>query len=188
MRSTIPMFAVAFATMFGTARADTPELRDVSPTVQGAAWTVSCSLDGGLTEERLEEIAAGLETTIGYRLSLFRRRQGLPDEAVLKKRVLCTVRYDALTRQYTLTRSIDDEMDVSRVTPDEAAMRDFLTHLDRVPLLPTSELTSGEEYYLKARADLGLMWRFYLIPWPLDTPWVRVPLVPPGGARNEPQP
>jgi len=188
MRSTMPMLAVLVAATLSGARADGPVLRDVSATTHGEACLVSCSLDGALTTERLEEIAAGLETTIGYRLQLFRRRPGLPDEAIVRKRILCTVRYDALTRQYTLTRSIDDETDTSRVTPDEAAMRDFLTRLDRLPLLPAVDLKPGEEYYLKARADIGLMWRFYLIPWPLDTPWVRVPLTPPGGGPDERQP
>jgi len=188
MRSTTPMLAVILLATLGMARADTPVLRDVSSAMEGGSITMACSLEGALTDERLEEIAAGLETTIGYRLYFFRRRPGLPDEALLKRRVLCTVRYDALTRQYTLTRTIDGETDVSRVTPDEAAMREFLTRLDGVPLLPAAELQRGEEYYLKARADLGLMWRFYLIPWPLDTPWVRVPVVLPVGVPNEQQP
>ena len=188
MRSTMPMLAVLVVTTLGAARADGPVLRDVSAATQGESCTVSCSLDGALTTERLEEIAAGLETTIGYRLYLFRRRPGLPDESVVKNRILCTIRYDALTRQYTLTRSIDDETDVSRVTPDEAVMRDFLTRLDNVPLLPSAELKRGEEYYVKIRADLGLMWRFYLIPWPLDTPWVRVPVTLPGGDPDEHRP
>jgi len=59
-------------------------------------------------------------------------------------------------------------------------MREFMTVLHGVPLIKTVALKPGEEYYLKAKSNLGLVWRFYVIPWPMDTAWERVLLVPPG--------
>jgi len=32
--------------------------------------------------------------------------------------------------------------------------------------------------YLRARGELGLVWRFYLIPWRQNTDWARVDLAP----------
>ena len=31
--------------------------------------------------------------------------------------------------------------------------------------------------------SVGLVWRFYVIPWPMDTGWERVPIGPQGGKR-----
>jgi hypothetical protein len=154
-----------------------PTLTDVAVGREGESHVVSCRLLGGLTPERLEEIDAGIETTIGYRLQVFHRRAGLPDPVIAKRRVECSVRHDALTRQYTLTRRIEGELQESKVTADAEVMRDFMTTLRRVPVVRIDELVPGEEYYVKAKSDIGLMWRFYLIPWPVDTAWERVPLV-----------
>jgi hypothetical protein len=52
-----------------------------------------------------------------------------------------------------------------------------------VPLVKTGTLKAGEDYYLKAKSTLGLVWRFYVIPWPMDTDWERVAIVA-GGAKS----
>jgi hypothetical protein len=168
--------AACLAASLGRVCADTPALADVKATLDGDLYVASARLSSGLTPEILEEIDAGLEITIGYRFNVYRRRAGLPDETLLKRRLRCTVRHDALTRQYTLTRRIDGEVQDTRVTGDPQAMRDFLTVLDHVPLVHRSELTPGQDYYLRAKSDIGFIWRFYLIPWPLDTAWVRIPI------------
>jgi len=168
--------------------AGSPALVDVKVTVDAESYLASCRLDSGLTPEILEEIDAGLETTIGYRFQLLRRRVALPDETIARHRVKCTVRHDALTRQYTLTRRIDGEVQDTRVAGDAQAMRDFLTVIDRVPLARRSDLAPGQTYYLRAKSDIAFIWRFYLIPWPLDTVWVRVPIDLRGDTIVEPKP
>ena len=160
-----------------------PVLRHLAAEIDGDSYHVSCRLEGGLTPDVEEGIAAGLATTIEYRLHLYRRRPAFFDQLILRRRVLCTVRYDTLTQQYTLTRHVDDDLEETRVTDDPAAMRDFMTSLKAVPLLKIAALNPGEDYYLKAKSTLGLVWRFYVIPWPMDTDWERVAIVA-GGAKS----
>jgi hypothetical protein len=153
-----------------------PELTDLSVARNGGTLVASCRLAGAISAEVSEEIAAGLETTIEYRLHVCRRRTGLPDEVLVKRRIDCSVRYDTLKHQYTLTRRLDGELVETQVTGDAAAMRDFLTTLRDVPLLEAGLLAPGRAHYLKGKSNLGLMWRFFLIPWPRDTEWARVPI------------
>jgi hypothetical protein len=153
-----------------------PVLTHLSVESDGDSYQASCRIEGGLTPDVEEEIAAGLATTIEYRLHVYRHRTAFFDQLVLKRRVQCTVRFDTLTQQYTLTRRIDDDLQETKVTDDPAAMREFMTSLKSVPLVKTGVLKPGEEYYLKAKSSLGLVWRFYVIPWPMDTDWERVPL------------
>lgn len=170
--------AVAFCLVFtmSPAFADDPVLVDVRVERVGEYFLVSGRLEGGLSPKLIEEISAGIETTILYRLHLHLRRDGLPDPAITKIKVYCTVRRDALTRQYTLTRRIDEEVDETRVTEDEEEMRTFITSMNAVPIARHDDLSADGEYYLKAKARVGMMWRLYLLPWPLDTDWVRVGL------------
>ncbi|MFQ5877512.1 MAG: DUF4390 domain-containing protein [Acidobacteriota bacterium] len=181
MKLALAVAAAGLAAVSGSALADGPTLEDVRAVRDGDTIRAFARLQGGLTPKILDEIAAGLETTIGYRLHLYRRRPGLPDQALIKDRIRHTVRRDALTREYSLTRRVNGEVQQTRVTSDEREMREFMTVLDGVPLGGADLLSSGQDYYLKAKAELGLVWRFYLIPWPLDTAWVRVPIGPDGG-------
>ena len=171
--------AIAFAVVLAAGAPPSlgaPVLTDLEISLDGEMYVASARLIDGLTTEILEEIDSGLETTIGYRLRVHRRRPGLPDPTIAKHRVLCTVRRDALTRQYTLTRRIDGNLQETKVSTDPGEMREFMTRLLGLPVVPAELLENGEAYYLKARSDLGLVWRFYLIPWRQRTPWSEVPV------------
>jgi uncharacterized protein DUF4390 len=161
-----------------------PALSQLSVERDGDSYQASCRLEGALTPEVDEEIASGLTTTIEYHLNVYRRRTAFFDQAVVKHRVECTVRYDTLTQQYTLTRRVDDDLQETRVTDDPTVMREFMTSLKAVPLLKVDLLKQGEDYYLKAKSSLGLVWRFYVIPWSMDTEWKRVPIGPSGGGKD----
>jgi len=179
--------AIILSAATASAMAGTPVLTDLKIVQDGEDLLASGRLIDGLTPEILEEIDAGLETTIDYRVRVYRRRSGWLDQAIAKHRIRCTVRHDSLTRQYTLTRRIDDELQETLVTPDSAVMREFLTVIKDVPAVPVSALREGEEYYLKARSDLGLMWRFNLIPWRLRTAWAEIAIEPVEGGGGDSQ-
>ena len=170
------------------ALAGPPTLTDLSVSRRGDDFVVSARLADGLTPERIEAIDAGIETVLDYRLQLMRRRAGLLDEEVAERRITCKVRHDALTRQYSLARRVDGEMAESRVTADAAEMRAFLTTLRDVSLAPVSVVAAGGEHYLRARCDLGLVWRYYLIPWRLNTGWARVAIEGPPAEPHDPRP
>lgn len=163
-----------------------PALVDLSTRYQGENLIASVHLVDGLTPERLEEIESGIETVLEYRIQVTRRRVGLPDEVLVRRRIECLVRRDALSRQYTLTRRIDGELVERRVATDADGMRSFLTRLDDLPLARSVELPAGVDLEIRARCDLGLQWRFYLIPWRMTTGWARAP-VPAAPAIGEPE-
>ena len=189
MKASLP--AVAFWLISGLSAAPVfggPVLTHLAAESDGDSYRASCRLEGGLTPDVEEEIAAGLATTIEYRLHVYRRRPAFFDQVLVKRRVQCTVRYDTLTQQYTLTRRVDDDLQETKVTDDPAVMHEFMTSLKAVPLVKTSALRPGEQYYLKAKSSLGLVWHFYVIPWPMDTDWERVPLGPEGANSLATQP
>ena len=176
MRPALMAAAVlAFAAAFHPAAAE-PALADLVPLFQEDALVLSARLVDGLGPDLLDGIEAGIETTIEYRAQICRRRVGVPDDTIVRRRIECVVRRDALARQYLLTRRIDGELVERRATADSREMIDFLTRLTAVPVARRDEIPDdGEGLYLRARCDLGLTWRFYLIPWPLGTGWVKAP-------------
>lgn len=156
-----------------------PVLADLAVTRDGEEFRASARLVDGLDPQTLDEIEAGIETTFRYRLQVFRRRDGWPDDAIARHLVECSVHRDALSRQYTLTRRMDDELAERRVTLDPAEMHAFLTNLPPIVVARASELPADAPVYLRARCELGLVWRFYLLPWRVNTDWARADLVAP---------
>jgi len=184
MKASLP--AVTFWLISGLTAAPlfgAPVLTHLAAESDGDSYQASCRLERGLTPDVEEEIAAGLATTIEYRLHVYRRRTAFFDQLIVKRRVQCTVRYDTLTQQYTLTRRVDDDLQETKVTDDPAVMREFMTSLRGVPLVKIDALKAGEDYYLKDKSSLGRVWHFYIIPLPMDTDWERVPLGA-GGAKT----
>lgn len=175
------------AAAFRPASAD-PTLADLTPEYRDDTLVLSVRLVDGLGPDHLDGIDSGIETTVEYRVQVYRRRGGMPDDVVVRHRVECVVRRDALARQYLLTRRIDGELTERRVTPDRTEMTDFLTRLAAIPVARRNEIPAEGELYLRARSDLGLTWRFYLIPWPLTTGWTKATLPRPSGtdAPHEP--
>lgn len=163
-----------------------PALVELSTRYQGENLLVALRLVDGLTAERLEEIESGIETVLEYRIKITRRRVGLPDEVLVRRRVECIVRRDALARQYTLTKRVDGELVERRVATDGDGMQSFLTRIDDMPLARIVDLPAGVELEMRARCDLGLQWRFYLIPWRMTTGWARAP-VPAAPATGGPE-
>lgn len=185
--STPAVLALVLAAFPGAVHAD-PAITDLAVRLADGQVLASCRLDDGLAPGMEEEIAAGMEVTIEYRVQVCRRRGGFPDSVRAKRRVACTVRHDTLTRQYTMTRRIDGEISDTRVTADAAEVRDFLTRLRDVPVMAADRLDPDGRHYLRAKADLGLVWRFYLIPWPLNTGWARRDLGTSPGTLDAGQP
>ena len=188
MKSTAPVIlALGLLALQGAAHAD-PVIADLEVAHRDGQVIASCRLENGLSEEVDEEIAAGLEVTVEYRLHAYRRRAGFPDALLAKRRVDCSVRLDTLTRQYTLTRRVDGEIADTRVTADAGEMREFLTRLRDVPVVDERLLEPDRRHYLKVKSNLGLVWRFYLIPWMLNTGWARRDIGPPPGKGHATQP
>jgi hypothetical protein len=172
-----------FVAVAGPCAAGEPVLADLSTGYHGDSLTASLRLIDGLGVERLEEIESGIETSLEYRVQVTRRRVGLPDEVLVRRRIECIVRRDALARHYVLTRRVDGELVDRRIETEGEGMRSFLTHLDAIPIARVADLPAGVAMEVRARCDLGLQWRFYLIPWRSTTGWahVAVPAAPPAG-------
>jgi hypothetical protein len=114
---------------------------------------VSFSLVNGLTEELRRAIGSGLPATITYTVELRRPESLWFDRTVASVTVTATVRFDNLTRQHQLVRTIDGRGEEPRVTEDEDVVRWWLTEFDRLPLFTAADLEANTEYYVRVRAQ-----------------------------------
>ncbi|HXH07517.1 MAG TPA: DUF4390 domain-containing protein [Vicinamibacterales bacterium] len=154
--------AVAVAVSSAAIAAD--DIRIV-PLVRDGAVLISFRLDGGYTDETRDAIASGLRTTFTYTVELKEEVPVWLDRTIASAVVTSSVQYDNLTRRHHLLRTIDGRVEEAKITEDEAAVREWLTSLERVPLFRTSILEPNREYYVRVRARARPHNAFFLWPW-----------------------
>jgi hypothetical protein len=111
------------------------------------------SLQGGFPEDLLEAIDSGIPMTITYHMKLYRIRGMWFDEEVLAKTIKHSVKYDTLKKQYRVSE-INGLFSSIKVTKHQPTMVRWMSEIEGQPLIPFHLLEAGEEYYVKAMADL----------------------------------
>jgi hypothetical protein len=155
-----------FALVVGlTAVAQAADTFRIVPLVRDDMVLVSFDLADGFTDEVRAAIKSGLQTTITYTVDLRAKAPLWMDRTMASAVVSTSVQYDNLTRRHTVVRTLDGRVEETRVTEDEAVVRELMTNFDRVALFRTTILEPNREYYVRVRAQVrpsngGMLW-----PW-----------------------
>lgn len=155
---------------------DRPALEMLAVERNDGQYVASFRLDAAFDQETLARIASGLETVFDYRLEVLRRRRFWLDERTVQRRILAAVRYDSLSKQYSLTLKVDGEVERSSTTDKPEEMRRWMTDIRGIPLGPVSGFSPAEDYLVRVKSNLQPRFVLLFIPWDRDTPWLRVPL------------
>jgi Domain of unknown function (DUF4390) len=137
----------------------------IIPLVRDESVFVSFELADGFTDEVRAAIKSGLQTTMTFTVDLRAKAPLWMDRTISSAVVSTTVQYDNLTRRHTVVRTLDGRVEETRVTEDEAVVKELMTNFDRVALFRTSMLEPNREYYVRVRAQVrpsngGMLW-----PW-----------------------
>jgi hypothetical protein len=143
--------------------ADGPDLK-ITPIQRDGKLVVSFELSEGLTPEVRDAIQSGLPTTFSYEIDL-RLRSSLMDRTVASVSMSATVRFDNLTRRYQMSRAIDGRIEDTKSTEDQAAVRQWMTAFERIPIASTAALEPNGEYYVRVRAVSRQRNSWFAWPW-----------------------
>ncbi len=151
----------------GTTLYAEPTIRIV-PLVRDDHVLVSFELADGFTDDMRAAIQSGLRTTITYTIELREKAAVWVDRTIATAEVSTIVEYDNLTRRHNIVRTLDGRVEDTRVTENEAIVRQWLTSLTRVSLFRTSLLEPNREYYIRVRAHARPGKGNFLWPWGSD--------------------
>jgi hypothetical protein len=164
--SCVRVFAAVIA-LAGSVSAAT-DARDsnitITPIARDGQVVVTFDLSEGFTPEVRDAIQSGLSTTFSYDVDL-RRGASLLDRTVASLTISATVRFDNLTRRYQMSRAVDGRVEDARPTEDQGAVRNWMTHFERIPLSPTAALEANGEYYVRVRAHTRPHNAWFFWPW-----------------------
>ena len=156
---------VAFVLAVSTVTAVFAEGVRIIPLVRDDAVLVSFELTDGYTPAVKDAVHSGLKTTFTYTVEL---RQDVPawvDRSIATSVITNSVQYDNLTRQATLTRTLDGHVESVETTEDETVIRQWMTTFQKMPLFRTAELEQNREYYVRVRATARPTNGSMLWPW-----------------------
>lgn len=137
----------------------------IVPLVRDGQVLVTFELPDGYTDDVRDAIHSGLRTTFTYTVDLRVEVPAWTDRTIQTVTVNSVVKYDNLTRRHTIERTLDGRVQESRVTEDEAVVRQFMTGFQRLPLFRTTRLEANREYYVRVRATArptsgSMLWPF----------------------------
>ena len=149
---------------------------------------VTFTLHGAFTPEIREQIDSGLPVTFRHYVEVVNRRAAWFDDTLLRKVVSTSVAFDTLTRQYRLTRSVNDETLETTVSDKEAEMSRFMTTVERLRLCDPAELEGDRSLYLRVKSRVQKRFVLFFIPWDFETSWAKIRLAVPAAASPPPLP
>jgi hypothetical protein len=162
---------VAGLALLATARVSVPAADPVALVVKSLAKDgrvlVSFTLVNGFTSELQAAIRSGMAATITYEIELRRGGTLWFDRTVATSTVTASVRYDNLTRQYRLSRTVEGRGEEPRLTEDEAEVREWMTAFKQLSVFSTQALEANAEYYVRVRARTRPRVNWFLF-WPWE--------------------
>jgi hypothetical protein len=150
---------------------DAPGLQtlEVVPLPRDGEVLVSFKLNEKLTDDVRAAIQSGLTIKFVYKVELRRSSAVWLDRTLETAIVAATLRYDTLTRQYHVSRSVDARTEWADVTTQEDVAWRWLTKdFSRLSLFRKVALETNGEYYVRVRANASPRNASFIWPWAGD--------------------
>ena len=140
----------------------------VTPLPRDGELLVSFKLDEALTDDIKAAIQSGLTVRFNYKVDLRRSSAAWFDRTIDTAAVGATVKYDNLTRRFSVTRTVDGNIDWADTTTHEDEAWRWLTDFARLSLFRGVALETNAEYYVRVRANATPRNSSFLWPWAAD--------------------
>lgn len=141
----------------------------VAPLERDGQLLVSFKLAQEPTEEIRTAIHSGLTISLVYKVDLRRGSATWFDRTIASTVVTATVRYDNLTRRYSVSRMVDGRTDRADFTDREDVAWAWLTNqFEKLPLFRSVSLENNGEYYVRVRAHTTPRNMAFVWPWQAD--------------------
>jgi uncharacterized protein DUF4390 len=145
------------------------QILQVAPLARGDEVLVSFKLAQEPTDEIRSAIHSGLTVSLVYKIDLRRSSAVWLDRTIASAVVTATVRFNNLTRKYSVTRAVDGRIDKAQEMEQEEAAWAWLTdQFERMPLFRSESLEVNAEYYVRVRAHTTPRIMSFVWPWQAD--------------------
>jgi hypothetical protein len=141
----------------------------VTPLPRDGELLVSFKLEQPLTDEIKTTIQSGLTVKFVYKVELRRGSAVWVDRTIDSHMVGASVKYDTLTRRYSVTHTVDGRIEWADTTlREDEAWRWLTSDFARMSLFRGVTLEPNAEYYVRVRANASPRNASFIWPWAAD--------------------
>jgi len=137
---------------FAGAASNEPRLASLTITNTRDHLLLYTELEGAFVERVEKAVQSGVETTISYYIDIFQQKRFWFDHRIASIRAEHRMKFDAMKKVYTITRSWAEPKSVTTDSYEEA--KQVMSRLEGVRAVSLTDLTRGEAYHVRARARL----------------------------------
>ena len=151
------------------------------PYVEGLTWeyrgrdlVASFGVGDALDRPDLKELIQSTQpVNLFFTVEVVKHRTLWKDKLVVRHVVVHTVRFDNLTRQYSLETQVDDKVTDRRAVGSWAEMASYMKEVKDLTLTSVANLEPSEGgYSIRVRVHVLTNFVLWIFPWDVQTPWV----------------
>ncbi|MCG8637998.1 MAG: DUF4390 domain-containing protein [Desulfobacterales bacterium] len=128
-------------------------------------------------DKTVQAVQNGIPTTFSFYVSLYKTTSNLFDKKIADIQIKSTVKYNSLTKEYTVSRPWKD--DKPAVTKSFEKAQAWMTEVDNLKVIPLDQLIKGDKYQIRIKAELekvtlplSLHYIFFFVSfWDFETDW-----------------
>ena len=174
------LFLLSFCMMFLTVSsvfADTASIEDMTIKNNGENLLLYFQLENSFTERILKAVDSGVKISFSFPVRVYIKRRMWLEQKIVDVTLHHTIKYDALKKEYLISRSWKPEKNITVKTLDEA--KNIMSLIDGFNLILVEKLVRGDSYRVKVMAEQGKLSLpyylkyilFFLSFWEFETGW-----------------
>lgn len=142
------------------------------------------AVEGAFQEKMDQAILRGVPATFSFFVNLYRSRNLWPDKQIADITVTNRIKYNAMKREFIITRSWEGDKPTIVKTFEDA--KKLMTEVDSLKIIALRRLVKGNQYQIQAKAELDrLTLPFYLHRvfffvssfWDFETDWYTIDFI-----------
>ena len=182
-RKTGVILVALFFILQSTAFAEEAVLTNIIVTNTRDDLLVYLSVKGAFREEMEKAILSGVPATFSFLVDLYLVRNLWLDRKITDLNVTHTIKYDNLKKEFSITRSWEDNK--TQVTQSFKEARKLMTEVDGIKVVPLKWLEAGKQYQIRSKAELSEITLpfylhyvlFFVSLWDFETDWYTIDFI-----------
>jgi hypothetical protein len=183
VRLTVFLCTTLLLVMPGTVHGQDARLENIIVTNTRDNLLLYLTAKDAFSAKIIKAIQSGVPATFTYYINLYHVRGLWFDKKIAEIQLTHTLKYDNLKKEYVLKRSWEDNRPLVVKTLEEA--QKLMTEVDSLKVVPLSRLEKGQQYQIRAKAELNKMKLpfylhyvlFFVSFWDIETDWYTIDFI-----------
>jgi Domain of unknown function (DUF4390) len=141
------------------------------------------TVEGAFRDKMEKALLSGVPATFSFYIDLYLTRNLWLDKKIADITVTNTIKYNAMKKEFRITRSWEDDKSMVVKSFDEA--KKLMAEVDSLKIIPLTQLVKGSQYQIRAKGKLSKLTLpfylhyvlFFVSLWDFETDWYTIDFI-----------